>query len=103
MRPSLGEHVYGRWLFSHEEDGARVYLPRDAPFAPSRRPRDGFDIERDGRFRVHTPGAGDGSRARDGSWRASGDGIAVEYDDGGAGPSLAIVETAPGRLKVRRA
>jgi hypothetical protein len=101
-RLPLSEHVFGRWLFSHEEDGARVYRPRDSPFAPSRRPRDGFDIEPDGRFRVLTPGAADASRARDGRWTASGARIQVACDDGGPGLALEIVDAAPGVLKVRR-
>ena len=102
MPAGLSEHVYGRWLFSREEeDGARLYLPRGGAFAPSRRPRDGFDIEPDGRFRSYTPGASDASRARDGRWEASPQGIAVTYDDG-ATTSLEIVEAAPGQLKVRR-
>lgn len=95
------EHAYGRWLFSHEEDGVRVYLPRDARFAPSRRPRDGFDIEPGGRFRSYTPGAGDASSARDGRWEASGEVITVTYDDG-ATTALSIMEASPGRLEVRR-
>ena len=98
----LSEHVFGRWLFSHEEGGARVYRPRDSGFAPSRRPRDGFDIEPDGRFRALTPGAADASKARDGRWSASAAGIEVAYDDGGPGLALEIVDAAPGVLTVRR-
>lgn len=100
---ALSEHVFGRWLFSHEDDGgARVYKPRDSAFAPSRRPRDGFDIEADGRFRVLTPGSADASKARDGRWTATGAGLEVAYDDGGPGLALEIVDAAPGELKVRR-
>ena len=101
MPAGLSEHALGRWLFSHEEDGARVYVPRDAKLAPSRRPRDGFDIDPGGSFRSYAPGAGDAPAARDGRWEASGEGITVRYDDGGAS-SLGIVDAAPGRLKVRR-
>ena len=79
-----------------------MYRPRDSPFAPSRRPRDGFDIEPDGRFRVLTPGAADASKARDGRWTASGARIQVACDDGGPGLALEIVDAAPGVLKVRR-
>jgi hypothetical protein len=99
---ALSEHVFGRWLFSHEDGGARVYQARDRPIAPSRRPRDGFDIEPDGRFRVYTPGAADASNARDGRWTATGMTIAVEYEDGEPGLKLEIVDAAPGILKVRR-
>jgi hypothetical protein len=100
----LSEHVFGRWLFSHEEEGgARVYHPRGGDFAPSRRPRDGFDIEPDGRFRVHTPGAADASTARQGRWAEAGSGLEVTYDDDGPGLALEIVDAAPGVLRVRRA
>ena len=99
---ALSEHVFGRWLFSHEDGGARVYRPRDSPFAPSRRPRDGFDIDPDGRFRVHTPGATDASTARDGRWTAAGADVEVAFDDGGPGLALEILDAAPGVLKVRR-
>ena len=101
MAPGLSTHAYGRWLFSHEEDGARVYLPREGAFAPSRKPRDGFDIAADGRFRVYGPGAGDATRARDGRWSENGAALEVTYDDGAEGQVLEIVEAAPGVLKVR--
>lgn len=97
----LSEHVFGRWLYSHEEGGARVYRPSDSGFAPSRRPRDGFEIDADGRFRALTPGAADASKARDGRWSVSAAGIQVAYDDGGPGLALEIVDAAPGVLKVR--
>ena len=105
MPAGLSEHAYGRWLFSREEeDGARLYLPRDGAFAPSRRPRDGFDIEPDGRFRALTPGAADASTAREGRWTAAAAGrIQVSYDDGGPGLQLEIVDAAPGVLTVRPA
>ena len=80
-----------------------MYRPRESPFAPSRRPRDGFDIDPDGRFRILTPGAGDASKARDGRWTATGANIQVVCDDGGPGLALEIVDAAPGILKVRRA
>jgi hypothetical protein len=96
-------HLLGRWLFSHEEQGgARVYRPRDSSFAPGRRPRDGFDIEADGRFRVHEPGATDASRVREGRWTARVGGLRVAYDDGGPDLALDILAAEPGRLTVRR-
>ena len=102
MPAGPSEHVFGRWLFSHEESGVRVYLPREGPFAPSRRPRDGFDIEPDGRFRAHTPGAADASGSRDGRWTAGEGSLRVAYDDGGPGLALQVVTAEPGVLKVRR-
>ena len=97
---ALSEHVFGRWLFSHEEGGARVYRPRDRPFAPSRRPRDGFDINEDGTFRAYTPGAADAPVAAEGRWTESGDRLEIAFEDG-RGWLLEIVHAAPGTLKVR--
>ena len=99
---SLSPNVFGQWLFSHEEDGARVYRPRDGQFAPSRRPRDGFDIAADGTFRAYTPGRGDASSASDECWRlVSPDRIEIAKGDGPVTRTLEIVDAAPGVLKVR--
>lgn len=96
-----GGDVVGRWLFSHEEDGARVYRGREGQFVPTRRPRDGFDINGDGTFRAYTPGATDASVASDGRWtRAGDDRLAVVFADG-ADRVLVIVDAAPGALKIR--
>jgi hypothetical protein len=101
---ALSEHVFGRWLFSHEdEDGARVYRPRGSAFAPSRRPRDGFDIEADGTFRSYAPGAADASVASAGRWTlAAPDRLAVTSAAGGT-RMIEVVEAAPGLLKLRGA
>lgn len=94
--------MIGRWLFSHEEDGARVYRPRGGEFAPSRRPRDGFDIDADGTFRAYTPGRSDASVASDARWRlAAPDRLEVAGADGSVTRVLHIVDAAPGILKLR--
>lgn len=99
---ALSAHLLGRWLFSHEEDGARVYRPRDGEFAPSRRPRDGFDISADGSFRAYTPGRGDASVKSEARWRlAAPDRLEVTGADGRVTRVLLIVDAAPGLLKVR--
>ena len=102
MTVAPGDHLLGRWLFSHEEEGgARVYRPRDTPFPPSRRPRDGFDINADGTFRAYTPGAGDAPVAAEGRWTQAGDDrLQLAFADG-RGRVLEIVDAAPGTLKVR--
>ena len=79
-----------------------MYRHRDTTFAPSRRPRDGFEINEDGTFRALTPGAADASNARNGRWTAGTANIQVAYDDGGPALALEIVDAAPGVLKVRR-
>jgi hypothetical protein len=99
---ALSPHVLGRWLFSHEEDGARVYRPRDAEFAPSRQPRDGFDIAPDGQFRGYRSGAGDAPIATDARWREAGAGaLEIVGGDGAVVRTIEIVSAQPGVLKVR--
>ena len=97
----LSADVFGRWLFSHEEDGARVYRPRGGEFAPSRRPRDGFDIEPDGTFRSYAPGRGDAPVASDGRWTFSGADRLTVTDEAGAARTLVVVAAGPGFLKLR--
>ena len=99
---ALRPHVLGRWLFSHEdEDGTRVYRPRDGVFAPSRRPREGFDIEADGTFRVVRPGPADAPIATGARWREAGDAIEVTSESGAVVRTLRVVDAAPGVLKLR--
>lgn len=98
---ALSPHVIGRWLFSHDEDGARVYRPRDGEFAPSRRPRDGFDIEADGTFRVLRPGPSDAPIAARARWRDAAGDIEVLDDAGAVLRTLRIVEAGPAVLKLR--
>jgi hypothetical protein len=98
---ALSTNVFGRWLFSHEEGGARVYRPRDGSFPPSRRPRDGFDIDEDGTFRAYAPGKADAPVATEGRWTQAGDGrLQLAFADG-RGRVLEIVDAAPGALTVR--
>ena len=94
----MNAHVFGRWLFSHDEGGARVYRPREAALPPSRRPRDGIDIREDGTFRAYTPGPSDAPVASEGRWTEAGDGLQLSFDDGRV---LEVVDAAPGTLKVR--
>jgi hypothetical protein len=94
--------VVGRWLFSHEEGGARVYRQRGERFAPSRRPRDGFDIEEDGTFRAWAGGPADAPVAAPGRWRAEGSRLHLEFDDGRT-RTLEVVDAGPGLLTVRGA
>ena len=92
--------VVGRWLFSHEEDGARVYRPRGGKFAPSRKPRDGFDVDADGTFRLLKTGPADAPVSTTGKWTAEGDRLRVTFDDGND-RTIEIVEAGPEALKIR--
>jgi hypothetical protein len=98
---AVDAHAFGRWLFSHEEDGARVYRPREGAFAPSRRPRDGFDIDRDGTLRSYKPGAGDAPVSTPGRWVETSDGRLQVTDEDGRRRLLEIVAAAKGTLTVR--
>ena len=95
--------LVGRWLFSHEEAGVRVYRRREAPVRPGRRPRDGFDIEEDGRYRHLQPGPGDAPGAVEGRWRAEGGRVAlaerITLTEPGA--SFEVVSAGGGELRIR--
>ena len=89
----------GRWLFSHEEGGVRVYRTREEPVPPSRRPRDGFDVFEDGRYRHLQPGPGDAPRAAEGRWWAEGERIRLTEP----GAVFEVVAAGGGELRIRPA
>jgi hypothetical protein len=89
----------GRWLFSHEEGGVRVYRTREAPVPPGRRPRDGFEIGEDGRYRHLQPGAGDAPAAVEGRWQVSGEHVTLTQP----GAAFEVVAAGGGELRIRRA
>jgi len=75
----------------------RVYRKREEPVRPSRRPRDGFDIEEDGRYRHLEPGPGDAPRVAEGRWWA--DGGRIRLTEPGAAFEIAAVGS--GELRIR--
>ena len=77
----------------------RVYRKREEPVRPSRTPRDGFDIEADGRYRHLQPGPDDAPRAAEGRWWAEGEGIRLTEP----GAVFEVVAAARGELKMRPA
>lgn len=94
--PSPAE-IVGRWLFSHEEGGLRVYRKRADPVRPSRRPRDGFDIAEGGRYRHLQPGPGDAAEAIEGRWEADGGRITLTE----TGAAFEVVSATESELRIR--
>lgn len=63
------EALYGRWVHSHEEDGAgeMVFRPETHPFPPSRG-RASFDLRPNGTYLESSPGPNDRPDESNGSW-----------------------------------
>ena len=75
----------------------RVYRTREEPVRPSRRPRDGFDIEEDGRYRHLEPGPDDALRAAEGRWWVEGEHIRLTEP----GAAFEVVSAGGGELRIR--
>ena len=60
--------IHRRWLYSHDEGGAKVFRPAEEDFPPSRVPRIGYSFEPDGRVTRHAPGPADRTEAQGGRW-----------------------------------
>ena len=92
-----------RWGHSFEEDhdGIAVYRPEGFDF-PRARGRAGLEFRPDGAFVDRAVGAGDASRAREGSWRADGAGRVRVGLPGGGARLLHLVHLSGDRLDVRR-
>jgi hypothetical protein len=93
--------VVGRWVFSHDEDDARVFAPR-ARARPSRVPREAFDVNADGTFRLFSSGPGDAPEASGGRWTLSPRGrLEVTFDGGRPPLAFELLAAGPGALKIR--
>jgi hypothetical protein len=71
-------HVAGVvWLHSFEQDhdGMLFFRPRSFAFPPSRGPRDGILLRRDGNFVRYGIGAGDAGSSKTGRWGWVGTGV----------------------------
>jgi hypothetical protein len=103
--PTLPDDLFcRRWVHVYEEDshGRAIYRPEDADIPLSRRPRAGFELERDGTARLFVPGPGDRPEACSGRWTAEAGEIVVCTVGGAArGPELRIVECSSDRVVVR--
>ena len=91
-----------RWVHAFEEDapGVLVYRQSTGEVPLSRRPRDGFELRRNGTAQVFTGGPDDRAVARAATWKETPDGV---IDVTGAnGETFRIVKRTGERLFVRR-
>ena len=91
-----------RWVHAFEDDQAKgdVYRPAPGPFPLSRRPREAFELHRDGSALVFRGAPDDRSSAREATWSDTPRGIVVKDEDGAV--CYRIVEQTPMQLIVRR-
>ncbi len=91
-----------RWVHVFEEDTPEgdVYRADDSDIPLSRRPRDGFELHRDGSAKVFSGGADDRGVARGARWTESPDGVVIVAD--GSGERLRIVKRNAAQLTVSR-
>ena len=91
-----------RWVHVFEEDtpGAHVYRPATDDIPLSRRPRDGFELHRDGTAQIFTGGPDDRAIAHRATWKETSKGVVVIT--GAGGETFRIVKRNEARLIVRR-
>jgi hypothetical protein len=95
--------MYGvRWVHVFEEDtpGAHVYRPATDDLPLSRRPRDAFELHRDGTAQIFTGGPDDRAIAHRATWKQTPEGIVVAA--GAGGKTFRIVKRSKARLIVRQ-
>ena len=90
-----------RWVHVFEDDTpeGEVYRAATGDIPLSRRPRDAFELHRDGSAQVFNGGPDDRAVARNARWTKTPDGIVVE-EQGGA--SFRIMKQTPAQLIVSR-
>jgi hypothetical protein len=91
-----------RWVHVFEDDTPQVevYRPETADVPLSRRPREAFELRRDGTADIFSGGPDDRPAVSRGRWTDTPDGMLVTDDSTGA--SFRIVKRAPGQLIVSR-
>jgi len=77
-----------------------VYRPATGPFPLSRRPREAFELHRDGSAVLFDAGADDRSVPHAATWTDTPDGIVVVDEQRGV--RYRVVDQAPAQLIVRR-
>jgi len=90
-----------RWVHVFEDDtpGGEVYRAASSDIPLSRRPREAFELHRDGSAQLFSGGSDDRAVARGARWTKTPDGIVVEDQRGG---SFRIVKQDPAELIVSR-
>lgn len=91
-----------RWVHVFEEDHAdgQVYRQATGVIPLSRRPREAFELHRDGSARLFSGGPDDRSMAHGATWTETAEGIVVVADDGSA--RFRIVTRQPSQVVVRQ-
>ena len=97
-----GDRLFStRWVHVFEEDtpeGA-VYRPEDTTIPLSRRPRERFELGRDGSARLFVSGPDDRFIEQPATWKEDTDALVVRSSSGDS--ELHIVERSPVRLVIR--
>jgi hypothetical protein len=99
---ALPDALWRRWVHSFEDDGPgfRAYRPQGYAFPPARG-REGFLLERGGRYVLYAIARGDGNAAAAGTWKRVGpDTLEVRAASGDA-ERLHILSVTDELLKVR--
>jgi hypothetical protein len=99
---ALPDSLWQHWVHSFEDDGPgfRAYRPRSYAFPPARG-REGFQLDRDGRYVQYAIARGDGNAQSVGTWkRVAPDTLEVKAADGAA-ERLRILSVTDGLLKLR--
>ena len=99
---ALPDSLWQHWIHSFEDDGPgfRAYRPKGYAFPPARG-REGFRLERDGRYVLYAIARGDGNAETAGTWkRVAPDTLEVK-PAGGDAERLQILSVTDGLLKLR--
>ncbi len=76
-----------------------MYRPEDSDIPLSRRPRERFEVDKDGSAGIFVSGPDDRFIERPATWKDEGGAIVIRADDGSA--ELRITERSPSLLVVR--
>jgi hypothetical protein len=101
-RRGARDRLFGtRWVHVFEEDtpAGAVYRAEGDAIPLSRRPREQFELRRDGSARLFAPGAADRPVEQAATWREEDGVLIVRARDGDT--EVRIVERSPERLLVR--
>lgn len=100
--PALPDALWQHWVHSFEDDapGFRAFRPRSYAFPPARG-REGFLLDRDGRYVEYAIARGDGNAEAAGTWKRVGKDTLQVKAAGHAAERLRILSVEDGLLKLR--